>query len=241
MDGNTERHKDGIPTIERSAALSPASPAPLGAEPPRSRPRRRLPVGFVLFLVFLAVLLFHTVLDRVTPYTSEATLQAPVVGVAPNVSGTIVGVALQDNQPVHTGDPLFQIDPARFETAVAQAEANLSSAVMTVGASTAALKLLRRGSPMRRPAWQTSARNSSASRRSPVAAICRGHSWMPSKPSSREPRLRCKRPRRGLRKRGAGSVPRAPTIRRSGPRWPNISARELTWPTHRSKRQSTAW
>ncbi|HYZ62459.1 MAG TPA: HlyD family secretion protein, partial [Acetobacteraceae bacterium] len=70
---------------------------------------------------------------------SEATLQAPVVGVAPNVSGTIVAVSIRDNQPVRTGDKLFQIDPSRFDAAVAQAEANLSNAVMAVGASTVAL------------------------------------------------------------------------------------------------------
>ena len=144
MDGDIERRQASVPPIERLAAQRPASastaPAASSGETPQARPRRRLPVGFVLFLIFLAVLLLHTVLDRVTPYTSEATLQAPVVGVAPDVSGTIVGVSLKDNQPVHAGDPLFQIDPARFETAVAQAEANLSSAVMTVGASTAALQ-----------------------------------------------------------------------------------------------------
>ncbi|MBV9252184.1 MAG: HlyD family secretion protein [Acetobacteraceae bacterium] len=114
-------------------------PQPALAEPLPTQPRRRRPVGLILFLIFLFVLLFHTLLDRLAPYTSEATLQAPVVGVAPNVSGTIVKVSVSDNQPVRTGDPLFQIDTSRFDTAVAQAEANLSNAVMAVGASTAAL------------------------------------------------------------------------------------------------------
>src|ERR1700755_3354230 len=85
--------------------------------------------GVILFALFLLALVLHTVFDRLTPYTSEATLQAPVVGVAPNVSGTIVSVAVQDNQPVHGGEPLFRIDPLRFEAALKQAEANLSAAV----------------------------------------------------------------------------------------------------------------
>jgi multidrug resistance efflux pump len=46
------------------------------------------PIGLVLFTLFLLALVLHTLFDRLTPYTSEATLQAPVVGVAPNVSGT---------------------------------------------------------------------------------------------------------------------------------------------------------
>ncbi|MEJ0015458.1 MAG: HlyD family secretion protein [Acetobacteraceae bacterium] len=92
-----------------------------------------------MFLLFLLALVLHTVFDRVTPYTSEATLQAPVVGVAPNVSGTIIAVSVKDNQTVHAGDRLFRIDPLRFEAALKQAEANLSDAVQRVGASTAAL------------------------------------------------------------------------------------------------------
>jgi multidrug resistance efflux pump len=101
---------------------------------------RRVPsVGVILFALFLLALVLHTLFDRLTPYTSEARFQAPVVGVAPNVSGTIVSVSVQDNQPVHVGDPLFRIDPQRFEAAVKQAEANLNDAVLRVGASTAAL------------------------------------------------------------------------------------------------------
>ncbi|MDR3539091.1 MAG: HlyD family secretion protein [Acetobacteraceae bacterium] len=105
---------------------------------PRRRGRPRL-VGLGLCLLFLLALGLHVVFDRRAPYTSEATLQAPVVGVAPNVSGTVIEVAVQDNQPVKANDPLFRIDPQRFAASVAQAEANLSDAVQRVGASTAAL------------------------------------------------------------------------------------------------------
>src|SRR3954452_9788353 len=86
------------------------------------------PIGVVLFALFVVALVLHTLFDRLTPYTSEATLQAPVVGVAPNISGTIISVAVQDNQPVRAGDRLFQVDPRRFQAAVSQAEANLSDA-----------------------------------------------------------------------------------------------------------------
>lgn len=139
MDANTELRRDDVAPTEKPVEQPTLPPSAALPEPPATRPRRRRPVGFILFLLFLFVLLFHTLLDRLAPYTSEATLQAPVVGVAPNVSGTIVGVSIKDNQPVRTGDPLFQIDTSRFDTAVAQAEANLSNAVLAVGASTVAL------------------------------------------------------------------------------------------------------
>ena len=102
------------------------------------RRRRFSVVGLFLFALFVVALVLHTLFDRLTPYTSEATLQAPVVGVAPNISGTIISVAVQDNQPVRAGDRLFQVDPRRFQAAVSQAEANLSDATQRVGASTAA-------------------------------------------------------------------------------------------------------
>ncbi|WP_270933313.1 HlyD family secretion protein [Falsiroseomonas oryzae] len=93
----------------------------------------------MLVLLFVLVLALHVLLDRVAPYTSEATLQAPVVGLAPEVSGDIVDVAVRDNQPVRAGDVLFHLDRSRFAAAVEQAEANLASASQSVGASTAAL------------------------------------------------------------------------------------------------------
>src|ERR1041384_8534411 len=74
-------------------------------------------VGVFLFTLFLIGLVLHTAFDRLTPYTSEATLQAPVVGVAPNILGTILSVKVQANQPVRAGDHLFQIDPQRFPSA----------------------------------------------------------------------------------------------------------------------------
>lgn len=112
--------------------------APQASAPAPRRPRTGH-IGTILLLLFLLALVLHTLLDRLTPYTSEATLQAPVVGVAPNISGTIIEVAIDDNHPVHTGDLLFKIDPQRFAAALAQAEANLADAVQRVGASTAAL------------------------------------------------------------------------------------------------------
>ena len=103
MDGNTELRRDDTAPIEALAGQPPAPREPATPGPMATRPHRRRPVGLILFLVFLSVLFLHTLLDRLAPYTSEATLQAPVVGVAPNVSGTIVGVSIRDNQLVCYG------------------------------------------------------------------------------------------------------------------------------------------
>ena len=88
------------------------------------RHRRR---GVVLIVLFLLALVLHTLVrSGETIHVGGDAAGAPVVGVAPNVSGTIIAVAVHDNQPVHVGDLLFPIDPQRFDTAVKQAEANLS-------------------------------------------------------------------------------------------------------------------
>lgn len=84
--------------------------------------------------LFLAAVLLHVAFDRFAPYTSEATLQAPVIAVAPNVSGTIVDVMVRDNQEVTAGTVLARIDPSRFAASVAQASANLEDATQRVGA-----------------------------------------------------------------------------------------------------------
>ena len=129
------------PTQSASPAAT-AAPVADGtvAEPAApARRRRAAPVGLLLLALFVVGLLATTWLDRVVPYTSEATLQAPIVGVAPNVSGTIVQVFVDDNQPVAAEDSIVQIDPQRFEAAFAAAQAALANAVLSVGASSAKL------------------------------------------------------------------------------------------------------
>jgi RND family efflux transporter MFP subunit len=50
-------------------------------------------------------------------------VRADVVSVAPDVSGFVVKVAVHDNQVVRKGDPLFELDRARYEIALRQAQA----------------------------------------------------------------------------------------------------------------------
>lgn len=62
------------------------------------------------------------------PWTRDGRVRVYVVDVAPEVAGTVVSVPVRDNQYVHKGDPLFVIDPTRFQLAIRQAQANLDSA-----------------------------------------------------------------------------------------------------------------
>ena len=58
--------------------------------------------------------------------TDNAYVKADKVPVSAEVSGTIKEVLVSENQTVVAGQPLFRLDPAPFEVAVAKAEAKLA-------------------------------------------------------------------------------------------------------------------
>lgn len=76
---------------------------------------------FVAIAGFLAWRLWwHYEMD---PWTRDGRIKADVIQVAPDVSGQVTKVLVHDNQQVSIGDVLFDIDSARFELALRQAEA----------------------------------------------------------------------------------------------------------------------
>ncbi len=65
---------------------------------------------------------------EVEPWTRDGRVKAYVVQVAPDVTGQVVKVYVHDNQQVKAGQPLFDIDRARFELALRQGEAQVTAA-----------------------------------------------------------------------------------------------------------------
>ena len=63
-----------------------------------------------------------------SPWTRDGRVRAEIVRVAPDVAGLVTDVRVVDNQTVKKGDLLFVVDKARYQNAVAQAEANLHAA-----------------------------------------------------------------------------------------------------------------
>ncbi|SAI74621.1 multidrug resistance protein [Bordetella ansorpii] len=64
---------------------------------------------------------------EIEPWTRDGRVKAYVVQVAPDVSGLVTAVPVQDNQDVHKGDVLFEIDRARFQLAYDQAKAAVAA------------------------------------------------------------------------------------------------------------------
>ena len=62
------------------------------------------------------------------PWTRDGRVRANVVQIAPDVSGLVTAVPVQDNQPVAAGALLFEVDRARFTLAQRQADSALGAA-----------------------------------------------------------------------------------------------------------------
>ncbi len=62
-----------------------------------------------------------------TPWTRDGRVRADIINVAADVSGYVTAVPVRDNQRVHKGDVLLQIDPAHYRLAVKQAQALVAS------------------------------------------------------------------------------------------------------------------
>jgi multidrug efflux system membrane fusion protein len=109
-----------------AVAVAPAISAPAPPRPRRVLPSwARLIIGiFVLFAVFIA----WETLTGFVAFTDDAYVRSDLVAIAPQVSGPIIEVAVQDNQPVRRGDLLARIDPTPFQLGVDAATAALAQA-----------------------------------------------------------------------------------------------------------------
>ncbi len=60
------------------------------------------------------------------PWTRDGMVRAYVVTVAPEIAGRIVNLPVADNQIVHKGDVLFEIEPADYQIALEAARAQVA-------------------------------------------------------------------------------------------------------------------
>ena len=88
-------------------------------------------IGFVataiifVIAIFIGRALWVHYMDE--PWTRDGRVRAEVVNIAPDVSGAVVELPVRDNQFVHKGDLLMQIDPSHYQIAVEQAQAAVAA------------------------------------------------------------------------------------------------------------------
>lgn len=73
------------------------------------------------------------------PATDDAYVQANVINIAAQVNGPVAEIYVENYSKVKKGQPLFTIDPAPFQIAVAKAKANLANIKQQVAAEEAAV------------------------------------------------------------------------------------------------------
>jgi multidrug resistance efflux pump len=99
--------------------------------------------GLLVAVLILLSLAWYLAADRFTPYTNQARVQGYVVGVAPQVSGTVTEVTVRNNQEVQVGEVLFRIDPTSYEIALAKARSDYENALRQVDAGDAGVEAAR--------------------------------------------------------------------------------------------------
>ena len=88
-------------------------------------------IGFIATaIIFVVAILVGRVLwvhymDE--PWTRDGRVRAEVINIAPDVSGAVVELPARDNQFVHKGDLLMQIDPSHYQIAVEEAQAAVAA------------------------------------------------------------------------------------------------------------------
>lgn len=83
-------------------------------------------VGGVVVFAFVTIVLAIIFVPSRHVWTDDAYVTAHYTVVAPRVSGQVVAVDVTDNQPVHAGQILVELDPRDYQTALAQSQSILA-------------------------------------------------------------------------------------------------------------------
>jgi membrane fusion protein (multidrug efflux system) len=127
---------------ENASPSHPETGASVYSEPPPEKKyspaeRRKRRRNLVILIAAVAVVLAGLLLWRYfSGYESTDDAQADVhlYPVSARISGYVIRVNVNDNQWVNKGDVLVEIDPADYQVALAQAQANLANAEATARA-----------------------------------------------------------------------------------------------------------
>ncbi|WP_230351322.1 HlyD family secretion protein [Lelliottia sp. WAP21] len=125
--------------------------------PPAGQASRR---GVIMLLVVITVLIcWYLAADRLTPYTSQARVQAFVIPVSSEVAGQIQKVYVKDNQRVAPGDPLYALDPEPYDIALAKARSDYDTVLSSVKASNETVAAAKAGLQAATAAYQNAAKD----------------------------------------------------------------------------------
>jgi multidrug resistance efflux pump len=115
-----------------------------GDAPPQDDGSRSVRKGMIgVAIAIVLSLTWYLLADRFTPFTSQARIEGFVVGVAPQVAGTVTRMMVTNNQEVEKNQPLFEVDPSQYRIALDKARSDLENAGRQVGAGSAGVAAAR--------------------------------------------------------------------------------------------------
>ncbi|HWU03328.1 MAG TPA: biotin/lipoyl-binding protein, partial [Novosphingobium sp.] len=119
---------------------------PANSHPAWNAARTVLRFAVTAALVVLALIAARALWDHYQsdPWTRDGRVRADVVQVAPDVPGLVTKINFTHDQMVHRGDVLFEIDRARYELALRQADDSVRKASAAVMRARATLGEARR-------------------------------------------------------------------------------------------------
>jgi membrane fusion protein (multidrug efflux system) len=147
------------------------------AEPVINAGRARrlyLIIGGAVVVLIIGYVLF-ALLTRGKEGTDDAQVSADIVAVAPRVAGQVIAVHVQENQLVHAGDLIAELDPADAQVKVTQAESDLETARATAAEADAKISITRANATGGLTAAQAAVQGSRESVDTSAAAINEAH------------------------------------------------------------------
>jgi multidrug resistance efflux pump len=109
--------------------ITPRPKTPAGRLRLRKLPRAvRIAVTVVVLITSLVLGIWAFQYYEYSPWTRDGRISAYVVDTAPEISGLVIDVAVQDNQFVHKDDLLYKIDARDYQAAVKRSQAAVDAA-----------------------------------------------------------------------------------------------------------------
>ena len=133
---------EGGTAVRRATKSEPTDPPSKPDAPPKHR-KRRLVIGVLGILVLVAVLMFGVPWIRLilnTVSTDDSYVNGHVTFVAARVNEQIARVLVDDNNRVHKGDVLAQLDKEPYEDEVAVKRAAVDTAKADLQAAIAMVR-----------------------------------------------------------------------------------------------------